>query len=903
MRYERYLENFLGFAQISCVIVLLRHFLRVLLVRESVSPIFRSGGLFFGLKRLFILASVPNVRIFEFRSVLRYNSIYQKSASPMMGGEGLAAYERRLSVVASLWPRLQRWRRLFQQETVHLLMSRAVWGARLILFVALCLLAAGEAGPISRMATQALVLACALGVLALEWPGVSELKVPRAAVLFTGLLSVCLPTKFAPAVPVLLALGLARGSSDRLAVWRLGGLALFLALKRLYLHIPAGWYAAESLGRAVSGSLSPLVGWTVQLGPSVLGVPAFVLVLTFAFWGAVLLGRERPVMVWLPSVLAAVLFYLQAYIRVRFIGASLPTVYSLWWVSLLLSSAQALALLPLASLDSAVSPEYSTGRAPSQRLRIRMGIAPLLLEARLFGILVCIWLAAVALARPSGSGGSVVIFKDGAIPWGLPDPPHTVTRLSDGKVGLIEHYLRSIGFKVRWHEGELNRRALAGADVLLTMNLNRPLSKAETDVLWNWVRGGGSLLVCGDHTDYVGLVTNYGRLLKPVGIGFNFDSAVPLHGSEMWRATAEFRPSPIALEDWIPTELSVSIGASLRVRPPAVPVMVGRYGFSDPGDRTRAWMGSLGNLTYDRGERLGDVVLVAAAQHGRGKVLVFGDTSSFMNYSLPSSYRFVGVVFRWLADKRVPAAQVWPAALLLIGLAVAFVLRKWSAPVYTAAAAAIFCIALPAGPRVAVPIPKTPMLAVVDVSHLAPLPPAPGPDHAVAGMNRALMRRGYLPLMMNRWDRRLVDAARLVVLPGPAKDFSTAELVDLERFIAKGGALVACVGWETAWLTPNLLSFLGVEVGAVPLGSADGKRIANVKEDVPLHFVSAWPVTGPGYSTIYQAWGRPVVIGRYRGKGRIVVIGDTKFLLKENLEGEMTFYGGNLWLFNVITEP
>jgi hypothetical protein len=823
----------------------------------------------------------------------------------MMGGEGLTAYERRLSVVASLWPKLQKWRRLFQQETVHLLMRRAVWGARLILFVALCLLAVGEAGPISRMATQALVLACALGVLALEWPGGSELKVPRAAVLLAGLLSVCLPTKFAPAVPVLLALGLARGSSDRLAVWRLGGLTLFLALKRLYLHIPAGWYAAESFGRAVSGSLSPLVGWTVQLGPSVLGVPAFVLVLTFAFWGAVLLGRERRVVPWLSPILAAVLFYLQAYVRVRFVGSSLPTVYSLWWVSLLLSSAQALALLPLASLDSAVSSEHSEGykEPPSQRLRFRREIAPLLLEARLFGILVCIWLAAVALARPSGSGGSVVIFKDGAIPWGLPDPPHTLTRLSDGKVGLIEHYLRSIGFKVRWHEGELNRRALAGVDVLLTMNLNRPLSKAETNALWNWVRGGGSLLVCGDHTDYVGLVTNYGRLLKPVGIGFNFDSAVPLHGSEMWRATAEFRPSPIALEDWIPTELSVSIGASLRVRPPAVPVMVGRYGFSDPGDRTRAWMGSLGNLTYDRGERFGDVVLVAAAQHGRGKVLVFGDTSSFMNYSLPSSYRFVGSVFRWLADKRVPAAQVWPAALLLIGLVVAFVLRKWSAPVYTAAAAATLCMALPAGSRVDVPIPKTPMLAVVDVSHLAPLPPVPGPDHAVAGMNRALMRRGYLPLMMNRWDRRLVDAARLVVLPGPARDFSNAELADLERFVARGGALVACVGWETAWLTPNLLSFLGVEVGSVPLGSADGKRVANVKEDIPLHFVSAWPVTGPGYSTIYQAWGKPVVIGRYRGKGRIVVIGDTKFLLKENLEGEMTFYGGNLWLFNVITEP
>ncbi|MGC8832938.1 MAG: hypothetical protein ACP5R4_02705 [Armatimonadota bacterium] len=776
---------------------------------------------------------------------------------------------------------------------------------RLILFTALCLLTVGEAGPIGRAAVQSLVLACALGMLALEWPGVSELKTPRAFVLLAGLLSVCLPARFAPAVPMLLALGLARGGNDRLAVWRLVGLAAFLALKRFYLYVPAGWYAVEGLGRAVSGSLSPLVGWTVQLGPSVLGIPAFVLVLAFAFCGAVLLGRERPVMRWLPPILAAVLFYLQAYVRVRFIGASLPTVYSLWWVNLLLSSAQALALLPLASLDSAVSPENSVNyeRPRPQKQRLRTSFVPLLLKARLFGILVCIWLVSVLLSRPLGSGGSVVILKDGAIPWGLPDPPYAATRLSDGKVGLIERYLRSIGFKVHWHEGEVNRRVLAGADVLLTMNLSRPLSKAEMDALWSWVEDGGSLLVCGDHTDYVGLAKNYSQLLEPVGISFNFDSAVPLHGSETWRATAEFRPSPIALEEWISTELSVSIGASLGVRPPAVPVMVGRYGFSDPGDRTRAWMGSLGNLTYDRGERLGDVVLVAAAQYGRGKVLVFGDTSSFMNYSLPSSYRFVGAVFRWLADKRAPAAQVWLVAFLLIGLVVAFALRRWSVPVYTAAAVVAFCIALPLGSRVNVPIPKTSMLAVVDVSHLAPLPLVPGPDSATAGMNRALMRRGYLPLIMNRWDRRLVDAARLIILPGPARDFSYAELASLEHFTTRGGALVACVGWETAWLTPKLLSFLGVEVDSVPLGSADGKRVANVKEDIPLHFVSAWPVTGPGYSTIYQAWGRPVVVGRYRGKGRIMVIGDTKFLLKENLEGDMAFYGGNLWLFNVVTEP
>ena len=41
-------------------------------------------------------------------------------------------------------------------------------------------------------------------------------------------------------------------------------------------------------------------------------------------------------------------------------------------------------------------------------------------------------------------------------------------------------------------------------------------------------------------------------------------------------------------------------------------------------------MGSfLGNYHYDEGERLGDVVLVATATHGRGRVVVWGDTSAF----------------------------------------------------------------------------------------------------------------------------------------------------------------------------------------------------------------------------------------------------------------------------------
>ena len=50
-------------------------------------------------------------------------------------------------------------------------------------------------------------------------------------------------------------------------------------------------------------------------------------------------------------------------------------------------------------------------------------------------------------------------------------------------------------------------------------------------------------------------------------------------------------------------------------------------------------MGSfLGNYHYDQGERLGDVVLVATTTYGRGRIVVWGDTSAFQG-GLSSNYR------------------------------------------------------------------------------------------------------------------------------------------------------------------------------------------------------------------------------------------------------------------------
>jgi len=699
------------------------------------------------------------------------------------------------------------------------------------------------------------------------------------------------PSGLLALAPILAALGCARSDRDLSAVWRVTGFTAFVAVRKAYLALPAGWYAGEGIASVLSSLVSPLVSWRVRLGPSMLGLPALVFCACMLLAALPHLRRvqgARRHMVG-AAVLLVVLYAAQVAARVKVPALSTPTMYTAWMANVGSWALMALCFWPLYIIRQLDAPE----RERRERSVYAWAV---------WGAAAAVVLLAVVFQRPAGAAGTVVILKDGAIPWGLPDPPYSVGRLSDGKVGLIEHYLKSIGFKVRWHEGRITPGVLRGANVLLTMNLNRYLDETETEAVWAFVRRGGGLLVCGDHTDYVGLAGVYSRLLERVGIGFNFDSAVPIAGAEVWRAALGHRPSPLA-RDWSAVEMSVSIGASLSVKPPAVPVIVGRYGFSDPGDRTRPMTGCLGNLAYDRGERLGDVVLAAVAQYGRGKVLVFGDTSSFMNYSLPSSYEFVGSVFRWLADSRARAVSPLALYLLAAGLAVVAVLGRRCTQWHAAGAAALVCAVVPLSRPASVPLPNTRMLAVVDVSHLSPLPLFPGPDSALAGMNRALMRRGYLPVTMSRWDRRLVDRARLVILPGPSRDFSAAEVADLRRLSQRGGHLLACIGAESAWLTPNLLSYLGVQVEPIPLGSADGKRVTNVSYDVPLHFVSAWPVYGGGYTTVYQAWGHPVVIGGYRGKGRVAVIGDGRFVLGDNLEGDFSLYEGNLWLFNTLTEP
>jgi len=73
---------------------------------------------------------------------------------------------------------------------------------------------------------------------------------------------------------------------------------------------------------------------------------------------------------------------------------------------------------------------------------------------------------------------------------------------------------------------------------------------------------------------------------------------------------------------------------------------------SDWGDYLNVDRAYLGDYVYNPGEQLSDVILVAGAYYGDGKVIVFGDTTPFQNPALLQSYPYLHNVFAWLSNGR-----------------------------------------------------------------------------------------------------------------------------------------------------------------------------------------------------------------------------------------------------------
>ncbi|HID07417.1 MAG TPA: hypothetical protein EYP10_09750, partial [Armatimonadetes bacterium] len=179
----------------------------------------------------------------------------------------------------------------------------------------------------------------------------------------------------------------------------------------------------------------------------------------------------------------------------------------------------------------------------------------------------------------------------------------------------LPDYLHLMGYRRFVPVRKLTRAKLQNASIVIIINPERSPTSGESRLLEQFIARGGGLLVMGEHTDMGGMMKHLKAWLKPFDIEFNFDSAKSIF--EYWRGCYKLLPSAITagLDE---REVQISIGASLKVNPPAQPLILGRLAWSDAGNRRNVREAYLGNLEYDADEPLGDINLTAIRHYKRG---------------------------------------------------------------------------------------------------------------------------------------------------------------------------------------------------------------------------------------------------------------------------------------------
>ncbi|MCB1126707.1 MAG: hypothetical protein KDM81_09445, partial [Verrucomicrobiae bacterium] len=279
-------------------------------------------------------------------------------------------------------------------------------------------------------------------------------------------------------------------------------------------------------------------------------------------------------------------------------------------------------------------------------------------------LLLCLTLPPTAWRRPDPM--RIIFVEKGVVSYTKPDYTR-YGRAAGGMFGLLPEYARLFGCRTTVVKDI--PESLPENGVLVLTNLDAPEPAEVRERIWEFVRNGGGLWVLGDHTFIKNGRNHINDLLEPCGISLRHDSAQFF--PQGWFNSYDFRQgTPFGLlRDPAENRPAILVGASLELAAPAEPFVLGRYGYSDWGTtETDEQRGYIGDFVYQAQERLGDLVLVAGQTFGAGRVLVFGDTTSFFCNNMPRSFEILRSSLSWFGEGRGWMAFSGTAARWLTGL-------------------------------------------------------------------------------------------------------------------------------------------------------------------------------------------------------------------------------------------
>jgi hypothetical protein len=524
---------------------------------------------------------------------------------------------------------------------------------------------------------------------------------------------------------------------------------------------------------------------------------------------------------------------------------------------------------------------------------------------------VAVLLGALATGKSDLQGKKVVAYEKGYLNWQKPEYDSPIA----GRYGMLQPFVESLGGTFA-RSKDLSKEELGTADVLFLIHPDEPWPKETLDRVWDYVRGGGSLLVAAEPAIRDGdSLSSFNDVLEPLAMRVRFDTAVTRSGNWEQSYDVSIHPAAAGIDD-LRNRFGVQLGSSIRTCWPARPVLVGRWGWSDPGNDAV----TTGGPIYDAGEPLGDLVLAAEQRLGAGRVFVLGDTTPLHNEMLPNSYPFVGRLLAYLAHRPSSPQAGWRQLLTLAALVAMVVLltlrpaaRQLMLTPAVMGVSLMCCTAaaywsgrvLPDG-RLSAPG-RINNVACIDASHLEAFS-GESSDLAmpfgIGELVRALMRQGYLPLLATDVTPERLQRCGLWISIGPSREFSPAERTAVHDFVRAGGTAICMVGAQDARPSEQLLADFHVKVPRSPVAPGDqsrepqpiggGKLGRTPAGELRGPFYAVWPVESTeGECDTLVVWNEdesqwPLVLARTEGSGRFVVIGDTHAAGNENILFDQT---------------
>jgi hypothetical protein len=700
---------------------------------------------------------------------------------------------------------------------------------------------------------------------------------------------------------------------DQLPPLALGAL-IYAIFYIFYLHDSSLWLSVASLSLATSGILGRLVGVSLAFGPTISGTLIF---LTFFFCAIsfYILSEKKSSHSW-KSLIAIVAGLFLAY-----------AVYFLISINIWTTAKEAMDLVYMVFLALLIPFIIFVSRIKLRIIDLGSLVPSPGHSAVLAALILSILLISIFPYFYGGGAGTVVIYeRDSEMGFNIPQFPGKNQSFGpdDGfSVGAIKLYLENIGCSVE----ELNstnphnlRDALKDANILVLLNLQKPFPSSELESIKNFVKDGGGLLLFGEHTsmfvpdqDFASGRDYLNDVLGQTGIRINPDTAdfIPDH----WQYASSSLPHGVTKDLGFEITTS-SVGASLSLRDKARPLIIGRFAFSDRSNTTTP--GHLGDRLYERSEMLGDLVIAASDTYGKGKVLVFGDTSYLFNNELPFRYNLLYNSVTWLMSQESDYASAlrWAPLLLLSALAAfilvaPFIIRRLSPKItliFLIYMALSIAVSLAFSASLNDSMIKSPQelkndLIWIDHSHLNQFNLENYRDDGIAGLTTNLFRNGYLPQVLEKKNSfpDISKGSGLIII-APNEHYTPEEASQLKDFVEGGGMLIISAGHKSAGPLDSVLRSFGLQIEDLPLGSPPWIEETHATMGQAMvspgnlkrywhepKFMEAYPVSAKGEfrPITWMRYGNDtynLILQKKAGLGDVVLIGDSRFLLNENLE-------------------